>query len=54
MLARTNVNGGASAIGHPLGAGDAQIMTSLVNALERPLLCEGGGVANATIIERLT
>jgi acetyl-CoA acyltransferase len=58
-LAKTNVNGGAIAIGHPLGASGARIMTTLVNALEPrggryglQTMCEGGGVANATIIER--
>ena len=60
-LAKTNVNGGAIAIGHPLGASGARIMTTLVNALEQrgaryglQTMCEGGGMANATIIERLT
>jgi acetyl-CoA acyltransferase len=59
-LARTNVNGGAIAIGHPLGASGARIMTTLVNALEQrgsryglQTMCEGGGMANATIIERI-
>jgi acetyl-CoA acyltransferase len=59
-LAKTNVNGGAIAIGHPLGAGGARIMTTLVNALHQrggryglQTMCEGGGMANATIIERL-
>jgi len=59
-LARTNVNGGAIAIGHPLGASGARIMTTLANALEQrdgryglQTMCEGGGMANATIIERL-
>lgn len=59
-LSRTNVNGGAIAIGHPLGASGARIMTTLVNALEQrggryglQTMCEGGGMANATIIERL-
>jgi acetyl-CoA acyltransferase len=59
-LERTNVNGGAIAIGHPLGASGARIMTTLVNALEQrdgryalQTMCEGGGMANATIIERL-
>jgi acetyl-CoA acyltransferase len=59
-LGRTNVNGGAIAIGHPLGASGARIMTTLVNALEQcggryglQTMCEGGGMANATIIERL-
>jgi acetyl-CoA acyltransferase len=61
ILSRTNVNGGAIAIGHPLGASGARIMTTLVNALEQrggryglQTMCEGGGMANATIIERLT
>jgi acetyl-CoA acyltransferase len=60
LLDRTNVNGGAIAIGHPLGASGARIMTTLVNALEQrggryglQTMCEGGGMANATIIERL-
>jgi acetyl-CoA acyltransferase len=59
-LARTNVNGGAIAIGHPLGASGARLMTTLVNALEQrggryglQTMCEAGGMANATIIERL-
>jgi acetyl-CoA acyltransferase len=61
LLARTNVNGGAIAIGHPLGASGARIMTTMVNALEQrdgrfalQTMCEGGGMANATIIERLS
>ena len=60
ILSRTNVNGGAIAIGHPLGASGARIMTTLVNALEQrdarfglQTMCEAGGMANATIIERL-
>lgn len=60
LLAKTNVNGGAIAIGHPLGASGARIMTTLVNALEQrgaryglQTMCEGGGMANATIVERL-
>jgi acetyl-CoA acyltransferase len=60
LLERTNVNGGAIAIGHPLGASGARIMTTLVNALHQrggryglQTMCEGGGMANATIIERL-
>jgi acetyl-CoA acyltransferase len=60
ILERTNVNGGAIAIGHPLGASGARIMTTLVNALEQSggryalqTMCEGGGMANATIIERI-
>jgi acetyl-CoA acyltransferase len=59
-LAKTNVNGGAIALGHPLGASGARITTTLVNALEQrggryglQTMCEGGGMANATIIERL-
>ncbi|NDJ89362.1 thiolase family protein [Mycolicibacter kumamotonensis] len=59
-LAKTNVNGGAIAIGHPLGASGARLMTTLVNALQHSgkryglqTMCEGGGMANATIIERL-
>jgi acetyl-CoA acyltransferase len=60
ILAKTNVNGGAIAIGHPLGASGARIMTTMVNALEQrggryalQTMCEAGGMANATIIERL-
>ncbi|QLL08580.1 thiolase family protein [Mycobacterium vicinigordonae] len=60
-LAKTNVNGGAIAIGHPLGASGARIMTTMVNALQQrggryalQTMCEGGGMANATIIERLS
>ncbi|CAN7489345.1 thiolase family protein [Mycolicibacterium frederiksbergense] len=59
-LAKVNVNGGAIAIGHPLGASGARIMATLVNALQQrgaryglQTMCEGGGMANATIIERL-
>ena len=59
-MARVNVNGGAIALGHPLGASGARLMTSLVHELERSggryglqTMCEGGGMANATIIERL-
>ena len=55
-----NVNGGAIAIGHPLGCSGAKLMCTLVNELERTggrwglqTMCEGGGMANATIIERL-
>ena len=58
--ARINVNGGAIAIGHPLGASGARILTDLVCELERrggrfglQTMCEGGGMANATLIERL-
>ena len=59
-LSRVNVNGGAIALGHPLGASGARLMTTLVHELERSggryglqTMCEGGGMANATIIERL-
>ncbi len=59
-LAKTNVNGGAIALGHPLGCSGAKLMTTLLNELERTggryglqTMCEGGGLANATIIERL-
>ncbi|MFN2588541.1 MAG: acetyl-CoA C-acyltransferase [Actinomycetota bacterium] len=55
-----NVHGGAIALGHPLGASGARLMTTLVNALEQrggryglQTMCEGGGLANATIVERL-
>ena len=57
---RVNVHGGAIALGHPLGASGARLMTTLVNALEQrdgrfglQTMCEGGGLANATILERL-
>ncbi|MCP1640655.1 acetyl-CoA C-acetyltransferase [Pseudomonas citronellolis] len=57
---RTNVNGGAIALGHPLGATGARLMTTLLHELERSggryglqTMCEGGGQANVTIIERL-
>ena len=59
-LDRVNVNGGAIALGHPLGASGAKLMATLLNELERTngrygllTMCEGGGMANATIIERL-
>ena len=59
-LSKVNVNGGAVAIGHPLGASGARLMTTLVHELERSggryglqTMCEGGGLANATIIERI-
>jgi acetyl-CoA acyltransferase len=59
-LSRVNVNGGAIALGHPLGASGARLMATLVHELERSggryglqTMCEGGGMANATIIERL-
>ncbi len=58
--ARLNVNGGAIALGHPLGASGAKLMTTLVYALKNhnkryglQTMCEGGGLANVTIIERL-
>lgn len=57
---KTNVNGGAIALGHPLGATGAKLMTTLLHELERQggryglqTMCEGGGQANVTIIERL-
>jgi acetyl-CoA C-acetyltransferase len=60
-LARVNVNGGAIALGHPLGATGARLMTTLLYELERTggryglqTMCEGGGQANVTIIERLS
>ncbi len=56
---RVNVNGGAIALGHPLGASGGRLLGTLVNALEQhdgryglQVMCEGGGMANATIIER--
>ncbi|MET7771284.1 acetyl-CoA C-acyltransferase [Nocardia sp. NPDC005366] len=59
-LSRVNVNGGAIAIGHPLGASGARLMTTLVHAMRErgaryglQTMCEAGGLANATIIERL-
>jgi len=59
-MAKVNVNGGAIALGHPLGASGAKLMATLLNELERTgarygleTMCEGGGMANATIIERL-
>jgi acetyl-CoA C-acetyltransferase len=59
-LTRVNVNGGAIALGHPLGATGARLMTTLLHELERrggrwglQTMCEGGGQANVTIIERL-
>jgi acetyl-CoA C-acetyltransferase len=59
-LERVNVNGGAIALGHPLGATGARLMTTLLNELERTggrygmqTMCEGGGQANVTILERL-
>ena len=59
-LAKVNVAGGAIALGHPLGASGARIMTTLVHAMERSgaryglqTMCEAGGLANATVLERL-
>jgi acetyl-CoA C-acetyltransferase len=59
-LERVNVNGGAIALGHPLGATGARLMTTLLHELERTggrwglqTMCEGGGQANVTILERL-
>ena len=58
--ARTNVNGGAIALGHPLGASGTKLMTTLLHELERSggryglqTMCEGGGQANVTVIERI-
>jgi acetyl-CoA C-acetyltransferase len=57
---RLNVNGGAIALGHPLGGSGTKLMTTLVNALKQrnkryglQTMCEGGGMANVTIVERL-
>ena len=57
---RLNVNGGAIALGHPLGASGTKLMATLLNALKQrggkyglQTMCEGGGVANVTIVERL-
>jgi acetyl-CoA acyltransferase len=59
-MSKVNVNGGAIALGHPLGASGAKLCATLVNELERTggrygllTMCEGGGLANATIIERI-
>ncbi len=59
-MTKVNPNGGAIALGHPLGCSGARLMTTLLNELERTggryglqTMCEGGGMANATIIERL-
>ena len=58
---KLNVNGGAIALGHPLGASGSKLMATLLNALEQKglryglqTMCEGGGQANVTIIERLS
>ncbi len=57
---KVNVNGGAIALGHPLGCSGTKLLSTLLNELERTggryglqTMCEGGGMANATIIERL-
>jgi acetyl-CoA acyltransferase len=59
-MAKVNVNGGAIALGHPLGCSGARLAATLLNELERTggrwglqVMCEGGGMANAMIIERL-
>ena len=59
-MSKVNLNGGAIALGHPLGCSGARLMATLLNILERTggrwglqTMCEGGGMANATIIERL-
>jgi acetyl-CoA acetyltransferase family protein len=59
-MSKVNANGGAIALGHPLGASGTRLLATLVNELERTggryglqTMCEGGGMANATIIERL-
>jgi len=59
-LGRVNVCGGAIALGHPLGATGARLLTTLVHALQRTggrygllTMCEGGGQANVTIVERV-
>ena len=58
---RVNTRGGAIALGHPLGASGARLMTTLINVLEErggryalQTMCEGGGLANATVLERLS
>ena len=58
--AKLNVNGGAIALGHPLGASGTKLMATLVHALHKrggryglQTMCEGGGLANVTIVERL-
>ena len=59
-LDRVNVNGGAIAIGHPLGASGTRVMADLIHELDRrggatamQVICEGGGMANATLLERV-
>ena len=58
--AKLNVNGGAIALGHPLGASGTKLMSTLLHALKArggryglQTMCEGGGIANVTIVERL-
>ena len=58
--AKLNVNGGAIALGHPLGASGTKLMATMVHALRArglryglQTMCEGGGIANATIVEAL-
>ena len=58
--AKLNVNGGAIALGHPLGGSGAKLMTTLVHALKArgkryglQTMCEGGGLTNVTIVEAL-
>jgi acetyl-CoA acyltransferase len=59
-LTKVNVNGGAVALGHPLGASGVRMTATLLSELERTrgrfglqTMCEGGGMANATVVERL-
>jgi acetyl-CoA acyltransferase len=59
-LSKVNVNGGAVALGHPLGASGVRLMSTLVHELQRcggryglQTMCEGGGMANATLLERM-
>jgi acetyl-CoA acetyltransferase len=59
-MSKVNVNGGAIALGHPLGCSGTKLLATLLSELERTggrygleTMCEGGGMANATIIERL-
>jgi acetyl-CoA acyltransferase len=59
-MSKVNVNGGAIALGHPLGCSGTKLLATLLNELERTggrygleTMCEGGGMANAAIIERL-
>jgi acetyl-CoA C-acetyltransferase len=59
-LTKVNVNGGAMALGHPIGATGTRLMTTLLNEMERTgaryglqTMCEGGGQANVTILERI-